>query len=83
MTQIPVSAGNGHAHVLETSNLRAYYRMKYFGIDREVRAVDGISMHVCKHEIYGIAGESSCGKTTFIKAIAAAIRPRWKLLAGT
>ncbi|CDN58093.1 Oligopeptide/dipeptide ABC transporter, ATPase subunit (plasmid) [Neorhizobium galegae bv. officinalis bv. officinalis str. HAMBI 1141] len=82
MTQIPVSAGNGHAHVLETSNLRAYYRMKYFGIDREVRAVDGISMHVRKHEIYGIAGESSCGKTTFIKAIAAAIRPPLEIVGG-
>ncbi|MGK6317244.1 ABC transporter ATP-binding protein [Neorhizobium sp. DT-125] len=69
-------------HVLETRDLRAYYRMKYFGIDREVRAVDGISMHVRKHEIYGIAGESSCGKTTFIKAIAAAIRPPLEIVAG-
>jgi peptide/nickel transport system ATP-binding protein len=82
MKQISASTGQETPHVLETNNLRAYYRMKYFGIDREVRAVDGISMHVRKHEIYGIAGESSCGKTTFIKAIAAAIRPPLEVVGG-
>jgi len=82
MAQIPASSVQGSPHVLETHDLRAYYRMKYFGINREVRAVDGISMHVRKNEIYGIAGESSCGKTTFIKAIAAAIRPPLEIVAG-
>ncbi|WP_117192036.1 ABC transporter ATP-binding protein [Rhizobium terrae] len=82
MTQISGSPLDENSYVLETRALRAYYRMKYFGIDREVRAVDGISMHVRKNEIYGIAGESSCGKTTFIKAIAAAIRPPLEIVAG-
>jgi peptide/nickel transport system ATP-binding protein len=82
MSQISTLPTREASHVLETHELRAYYRMKYFGIDREVRAVDGISMHVRKNEIYGIAGESSCGKTTFIKAIAAAIRPPLEIVAG-
>ena len=60
---------------LSVENLRAYYLMRYFGIVREVRAVDDISLEVQRNEIYGLAGESSSGKTTFIKTIAAAIRP--------
>lgn len=69
--------------VLRTHDLRAYYQMKYFGIEREVRAVDGISMHVRRNEIYGLAGESSCGKTTFIKTIAGAIRPPLNVVDGS
>ena len=48
--------------VLEIENLRAYYQMKYFGIDREVRAVDGITLHVKRNEIYGLAGEVELGQ---------------------
>jgi peptide/nickel transport system ATP-binding protein len=69
--------------VLRTENLRAYYQMRYFGIEREVRAVDSITMEVRKNEIYGLAGESSCGKTTFIKTIAAAIRPPLNVVGGS
>jgi peptide/nickel transport system ATP-binding protein len=68
---------------LSVQNLRAYYRMRYFGIAREVRAVDDISLEVRRNEIYGLAGESSCGKTTFINTIAAAIRPPLEVLGGS
>ena len=60
---------------LTVRSLRAYYLTRYFGITREVRAVDDITLSVMRKEIYGIAGESSCGKSTFIKTIAAAVRP--------
>ena len=50
--------------MLSVENLRAYYQMKYFGIDREVRAVDDITLDVKRNEIYGLAGESSSGKTS-------------------
>jgi peptide/nickel transport system ATP-binding protein len=69
--------------VLTVENLFAYYQMKYFGIYREVRAVDGISLYIDKNEIYGLAGESSSGKTSFIKAIAAANRPPLNILGGS
>ena len=67
---------------LSVENLRAYYLMRYFGIVREVRAVDDISLVVKRNEIYGLAGESSSGKTTFIKTIAAAIRPPLEVVSG-
>ena len=69
--------------VLAVERLRAYYQMKYFGIDREVRAVDDITLHVNRNEIYGLAGESSSGKTSFIKTIAAANRPPLNVVGGS
>ncbi len=57
--------------------------MAYFGVDREVRAVDDITLSVRKNEIYGIAGESSSGKTTLIKMFAAAIRPPLRIVGGS
>ncbi|MBV8104789.1 MAG: ABC transporter ATP-binding protein [Hyphomicrobiales bacterium] len=68
---------------LSVDNLRAYYLMHYFGVEREVRAVDDISLVVRRNEIYGLAGESSCGKTTFLKTIAAAVRPPLTVVAGS
>jgi peptide/nickel transport system ATP-binding protein len=69
--------------VLRVANLRAYYQTRSFGIEREVRAVDGVSFEVGANEIYGLAGESSCGKTTLIKVIAGAIRPPLNVLDGS
>jgi peptide/nickel transport system ATP-binding protein len=69
--------------VLAVRDLRAYYQTSYFGIEREVRAVDGISLEVLPNEIYGLAGESSSGKTTLIKAIAGAAKPPLNLLGGS
>jgi peptide/nickel transport system ATP-binding protein len=69
--------------VLTVNGLRAYYRTKYYGIEREVRAVDDITLSVRKNEIYGIAGESSSGKTTLIKTFAVAIRPPLRIVGGS
>ena len=68
--------------ILRVEALRAYYQMRYFGITREVRAVDDISLEIRRDEIYGIAGESSSGKTSFIKTIAAANRPPLNVVSG-
>jgi peptide/nickel transport system ATP-binding protein len=69
--------------VLTVSGLRAYYQTSAFGVVREVRAVDEVSLEVAANEIYGLAGESSSGKTTLIKTIANAIQPPLKVLAGS
>ena len=67
---------------LSVENLRAYYVTHYFGVEREVRAVDDISLVVRRNEIFGLAGESSCGKTTLLKTIAAAVRPPLTVIGG-
>ncbi|MAN47667.1 MAG: ABC transporter ATP-binding protein [Hyphomonas sp.] len=69
--------------LLTVDGLKAYYQMNYFGVEREVRAVDDITMTLRKNEVYGIAGESSSGKTSFIKVLAAAIRPPLRVVDGT
>src|SRR5690242_17387287 len=69
--------------VLDVADLHAYYQTRYFGVRREVRAVDGVSLHVDRNEIYGLAGESSCGKSTLIKTIVRAIRPPLNVVAGS
>ncbi|MFK0164283.1 ABC transporter ATP-binding protein [Rhizobium sp. NPDC090279] len=68
--------------VVEVNNLKAYYRAFLYGIDREVRAVDDVSLSIGRGEIYGVAGESSSGKTTLIKTIAGAIRPPLRVVSG-
>ena len=69
--------------LLKVDGLKAYYQMSYFGVNREVRAVDDITMTIRKNEVYGIAGESSSGKTSFIKVLAAAIKPPMRIVAGS
>lgn len=69
--------------VLSVENLKAYYQTNLFGVSREVRAVDDISFEVRKNEIYGIAGESSSGKTTLIKVVADAMRAPLQVVDGS
>ncbi len=73
---------SGAEPVLSVKDLKAYYRTKHFGINREVKAVDGVDFEVQRNEIYGLAGESSSGKTTLIKTIAAALKPPLEIVAG-
>ncbi len=69
--------------LLSVQNLRAYYQTEVYGISRTVRAVDGVSFDLYPNEIYGVAGESSCGKTTLIKVISGNIKPPLKALEGS
>ena len=71
------------ADVLTIKDLKAYYINEHFGVRREVRAVDGISLTVKRNEVYGIAGESSSGKTSLIKTLAGAIQPPMRVIEGS
>jgi len=81
--QAPGPAGDGAgAPVLRVDNIQAHFLTHYFGINRDVKAVDGITFDVHANEIYGLAGESSSGKTTLIKTIAGAIKPPLRVVGG-
>jgi peptide/nickel transport system ATP-binding protein len=69
--------------VLRVQDLQAHFRTRYFGVTREVKAVDGVTFDVARDEIYGLAGESSSGKTTLIKTIAGLIRPPLEMVGGS
>ncbi|TYL85575.1 ABC transporter ATP-binding protein [Bradyrhizobium cytisi] len=71
------------APILAVRDLKAHFRTNHFGVKRYVKAVDGISFDVRRGEIYGLAGESSSGKTTLIKTIAGAIKPPLEVVGGT
>jgi peptide/nickel transport system ATP-binding protein len=76
------ATGRGEA-ALSVERLKAYYRTRHFGVSRDVTAVDDVSFEVRRNEIYGLAGESSSGKTTLIKTIAGLVRPPLEVVAGT
>lgn len=69
--------------LLQLKDVRAYYRTEVYGISRSVRAVDGVSLELYKNEIYGVAGESSCGKTTLIKVISGTVKPPLSIQSGS
>ena len=69
--------------VLKVENLKAYYQTEMYGVSRNVRAVDGVSLELQKNEVYGIAGESSCGKTTLIRTLFGAFDPPLRVVEGT
>lgn len=55
--------------LIKVDNVRAYYKMRTFGIEKNVKAVDGVSIEVKENEIIGIAGESGSGKSTLGRVI--------------
>jgi peptide/nickel transport system ATP-binding protein len=68
--------------VLRIEGLRAWYQVRAFGIEREVRAVDEVDLRIERDEIYGLAGESSCGKSTLIRTAAGMVRPPLNVVSG-
>src|SRR5450759_1465622 len=69
--------------LLSVNSLCAYYQTELYGISRTVRAVDGVTFELYPNEIYGLAGESSCGKTTLIKVISGNVRNPLRIQSST
>lgn len=53
--------------VIATRELAKHYR--------DVRAVDGLTLQVCRGEVYGFLGRNGAGKTTTIRMLLGLIRP--------
>jgi peptide/nickel transport system ATP-binding protein len=68
--------------VLRTENLKAFYMLDMQGTQKVVKAVNEVDLDVRENEVYGIAGESGCGKTTLLKALFGAIEPPLRLIGG-
>jgi peptide/nickel transport system ATP-binding protein len=69
--------------IIETKNLKAYYITNAYGVERTVQAVDDISLEIQEGEVYGIAGESGCGKTTLLKVLLGSYKPPLTVVDGT
>ncbi len=70
-------------NILETNNLKAYYITHAYGIQRTVKAVNGVTIAVRENEVYGLAGESGCGKSTLLKVLLNTITPPLTVVEGT
>src|SRR5437867_8631896 len=68
--------------LLEVRDLRVYFPIfKGFvqrllgGGDAKVHAVDGVSFSIPEGQVFGLVGESGCGKTTIAKTLVGLVRP--------
>lgn len=56
--------------------------VSFFTRRGEVKAVDGVAFHIDKGEVFGLAGESGCGKSTTAYAILRLIKPPGRIVGG-
>lgn len=55
--------------ILIIENLRQYFKSGFGKRKVVVQAVDDVSFHILKGEVFGLVGESGCGKTTTGRSI--------------
>jgi peptide/nickel transport system ATP-binding protein len=68
--------------ILRADRLKAFYILDVHGTRKVVKAVNDVNLDIQENEVYGIAGESGCGKTTLLKVLVAAIEPPLRLVEG-
>jgi len=61
--------------ILEVKNLKQHFKVGFGKNKLTVRAVDDISFNVYKKEVFGLVGESGCGKTTTGRTIMRLYKP--------
>jgi len=67
---------------LRTEKLKAFYVLDMLGTQKVIKAVNDVDLEIQENEVYGIAGESGCGKTTLLKALFGAVEPPLRLMGG-
>ena len=68
--------------VLRTDHLKASYILEVKGTQKVVKAVNDVDLKIYENEIYSIAGESGCGKTTLLKTLFNEFVPPLRLVEG-
>jgi peptide/nickel transport system ATP-binding protein len=68
--------------VVKAENLEASYVLDIFGEKKVVKAVNKVDLEIQENEIYGIAGESGCGKTTLVRTLYGELQPPLRLVSG-
>ncbi len=61
--------------ILIIENLRQYFKSGFGKRKVVVQAVDDVSFHIFKGEVFGLVGESGCGKTTTGRSIIKLYQP--------
>lgn len=65
--------------LLDVRDLRTYFYIQ----DKEIRAVDGVSLRISQGEVLGLVGESGCGKSVTALSLAKLLPiPPAKILSG-
>src|SRR5512137_735627 len=69
---------NNQTPLLSVRNLKTYFFMD----EGVVKAVDGVTFDVNPGQIFGIVGESGCGKSVTMKAVLRIVEPPGRIVHG-
>ena len=50
--------------ILRTEQLKAFYVLDVQGTQKVAKAVNEVDLDIYQNEVYGIAGESGCGRSS-------------------
>jgi|HigsolmetaAR202D_1030399.scaffolds.fasta_scaffold00012_32 peptide/nickel transport system ATP-binding protein len=82
--QVPVDLGlqakpKGPDTLIDVRDMRIYYATTA----GEAKVVDGVDLRIYRDEIFGVAGESGCGKSTFVEGLLRLIKLPGYIKSGT
>jgi peptide/nickel transport system ATP-binding protein len=68
--------------VIKVEHLKTNYILDMFGTRKVIQAVNDVDMEIYENEVYGIAGESGCGKTTLVRTLYGDVQPPLHVTGG-